>query len=91
MIALPKIGYILTQWILLEEEKLPYHLGWQKPAAETNLVTLGAMVLQLQLANPEAVPEGLTLGTGTLKDVYSLIDPITGKAINETCALLGLC
>lgn len=58
---------------------------------ETNLVTLGLMISQLQLANPEAVPEGLTLGEGTLKDVLSLIDPITGQALNLTCALLGQC
>lgn len=49
------------------------------------------MIAQLQLANPEAVPEGLTLGTGTLRDVYQLIDPLTGKVINATCALVGLC
>lgn len=58
---------------------------------ETNLVTLGLMISQLQLANPEAVPEGLTLGEGTLKDVLNLIDPITGQVLNLTCALLGQC
>lgn len=49
------------------------------------------MIAQLQLANPEAVPEGLTLGEGTLKDVLNLIDPITGQLLNLTCALLGQC
>jgi hypothetical protein len=49
------------------------------------------MIVQLLAANPEALPEGLTLGEGSLKDVYNLIDPITGKLINSTCALAGIC
>jgi hypothetical protein len=49
------------------------------------------MIVQLLAANPEALPEGLSLGEGALKDVYALKDPITGKLINATCALLGLC
>lgn len=77
--------------MISEEERLPYELGWKKPAVETNLVTLGAMITELQLANPDAVPEGLTLGAGTLKDVYNLIDPLTGQLLNLTCALLGQC
>ncbi|CEJ94365.1 hypothetical protein VHEMI09902 [[Torrubiella] hemipterigena] len=76
---------------LIEKERLPYEQGWTKPAVEVNLVTLGALIAQLQLANPDAVPEGLTLGAGTLKDVYNLIDPLTGQALNLTCAVLGLC
>lgn len=82
---------MLTTWMFTEEERLPYDLGWQKPNTETNLITLGAMIAELQLANPEAVPEGLSLRIGTLKDVYQLIDPITGKLANATCALAGLC
>jgi len=74
-----------------EQEKLPYELGWTKPTTETNLATLGAMVTQLLAANPEVLPEGLTLGEGSLKDVYELIDPITGKLLNATCSLAGLC
>lgn len=66
-------------------------MGWTKPAVEIDLVTLGLMIAQLQLANPDAVPEGLTLGEGTLKDVLNLIDPLTGQGLNLTCALLGLC
>lgn len=58
---------------------------------EVNLVTLGLMIAELQLANPDAVPEGLQLGEGTLKDVYNLIDPLTGQVLNLTCALLGQC
>ncbi|WPH03781.1 Hypothetical protein R9X50_00666400 [Acrodontium crateriforme] len=82
------VSYIKS---LFENETLPYHLGWTKPTEETNLVTLGAMITQLALANPEILPEGLTLGEGTLNDVYNLKDPITGKLINSTCALLSLC
>ncbi|TQS33982.1 hypothetical protein Golomagni_05655, partial [Golovinomyces magnicellulatus] len=82
------ISYVKS---LFEQERLPYELGWKKTAVETNLVTLGLMIAELQLANPEAVPEGLTLGEGTLKDVYGLIDPLTGQLLNLTCALLGQC
>ena len=74
-----------------ENERLPYELGWTKPTAETNLASLGAMVAQLQAANPQAVPEGLTLGEGSLRDVYNLINPLTGKAENITCILDGSC
>lgn len=42
-------------------------------------MTLGAQITQLQLANPEALPEGLSLGEGTLRDVIELINPISGK------------
>lgn len=58
---------------------------------ETNLATLGSMTALLQLAKPEAVPEGLKLGTQSIKDVLNLLDPLTGKATTVTCALLGLC
>lgn len=36
-------------------------------------------MFQLQAANPEALPEGLSLGEGTLRDVIELRNPITGK------------
>lgn len=80
-----------TDCCIIEQEKLPFDLGWTKPDQETNLATLGAMVSLLQLANPGAVPEGLNLGTGTVRDVFNLIDPVTGKLTTVTCALLGLC
>lgn len=81
------VAYIKT---FFENERLPYELGWSPPVLETNLVTLGAMVSQLQLANPEALPEGLTLGEGALRDVYQLRDPITGLIVNATQAAHGL-
>lgn len=74
-----------------ENERLPYELGWKKPDVEVNLASLGLMSAQLQLANPDAVPEGLQLGEGTLRDVLSLIDPLTGQLLNLTCAALGQC
>ncbi|KAK4495842.1 hypothetical protein PRZ48_013110 [Zasmidium cellare] len=76
---------------LFEQERLPYELGWQKPANECNLLTLGLQIEQLQLANPEALPEGLSLGEGALRDVIELLDPITGKLVNATCILLNNC
>lgn len=54
-------------------------------------MSLGAMVLQIEAANPEVLPEGLSLGAGTLKDVYELKDPITGKLLNATCLLANTC
>ena len=75
----------------IENERLPYELGWTPPTTETNLATLGVMIAQLQAANPEALPEGLSLGEGTLRDVYELRDPITGKLLNATCLLAGIC
>jgi len=53
--------------VFFEQERLPYNEGWRPTAAETNLNTLGAMVLALNLANGEVVPEGLLLTTNTVK------------------------
>ncbi|CCG82228.1 Putative uncharacterized protein [Taphrina deformans PYCC 5710] len=61
-----------------EQERLPYELGWTKPATQTNFLTLGAMVLKLNAANGEPVPEGLILTASTLKAAFSGLDPITG-------------
>lgn len=78
--------------LCVEQERLPYELGWTKPAVETNFVTLGAMAGQVALTQPVDLVEDLpNLNDGTLKDVFQLKDPITGVAINATCALLGLC
>lgn len=61
-----------------EQERLPYELGWTKPKTQTNFLTLGAMVLQLNIANGEPLPEGLILGESTLKAAFSGLDPVTG-------------
>ena len=49
------------------------------------------MMLELQSSNDEALPEGLSLGEGTYRDVLELRDPITGKLVNATCILAGSC
>ncbi|CZS89794.1 hypothetical protein WAI453_002840 [Rhynchosporium graminicola] len=64
--------------VLFEEERLPYNEGWRPTASETNLVTLGAMILQLIAANKEALPEGLEITTNTLKIAFGGYNPITG-------------
>jgi len=57
---------------------LPYNEGWRPTAQETNLLTLGAMILQLNAANKEALPEGLLITTNTLKLAFGGYNPITG-------------
>lgn len=74
-----------------EKERLPYELGWTPPKGETNLGSLGAMIAQLELANPSVLAEGLSLGEGSLRDVLALINPVTGDVANITCALVGGC
>ncbi|KAF1352026.1 Chloroperoxidase, partial [Delphinella strobiligena] len=44
---------------LFEEERLPYEEGWRPTVEPTTLTSLGAMILELNLANGEEVPEGL--------------------------------
>jgi hypothetical protein len=63
---------------LIEEERLPYNEGWRPTATETNLNTLGAMVLQLISANNDALPEGLEITVNTLKLAFGGYDPVTG-------------
>ena len=61
------------------------------PTGETNLPSLGAMITKLELANPSVLAEGLSLGEGSLRDVLQLINPLTGRVANLTCALEGNC
>jgi hypothetical protein len=49
------------------------------------------MITKLELANPSVLAEGLSLGEGSLRDVLQLINPLTGKVANLTCALEGNC
>ena len=49
-----------------ESERLPYELGWTPPTTQTTLMTLGAMVLQLNAASGEAVPETLLVTSQTV-------------------------
>jgi hypothetical protein len=62
----------------LEEERLPYDEGWRPPSTQTTLLTLGDMILALNAANGEVVPEGLEITTNTLKLAFGGYDPVTG-------------
>lgn len=64
--------------IFFEEERLPYNEGWRPPKAQTNLATLGTMILELNAANGEVLPEGLEITIQTLKMAFGGYDPITG-------------
>jgi len=44
-----------------EKERLPVDLGWKPSAQQVNLMTLGNMIVELYLANPQAVPEGAAM------------------------------
>ncbi len=61
-----------------EQERLPYTEGWRPPTTQTNLLTLGNMILALNAANGEEIPEGLEVMTNTLKLAFGGYDPITG-------------
>ena len=76
-----KVDY-LKQWF--QEERLPYNLGWRPSQRPITLDTLGQMVLELFAANPQAVPEGITITVDTVKDVFAGIDPLTGLLANAT-------
>jgi len=64
--------------VFFEQERLPYAEGWRKPAVQTNLLTLGNMILELNAAAGEALPEGLLITTNTLKLAFGGYDPLTG-------------
>ena len=64
--------------IMIEQERLPYNEGWRPTTQETNLFTLGSMIMQLIAANKDALPEGLEITTNSLKLAFGGYDPITG-------------
>lgn len=67
-------------------------MGWTKPLLETNFATLGLMIAEIGASRPQSLLfNGLTLTEGGLRDAWDLKDPVTGKVINATCALLGQC
>ncbi|PPJ50488.1 hypothetical protein CBER1_06739 [Cercospora berteroae] len=83
------ISYVRS---FFEQERLPYELGWTKPAVETNFATLGIMANNMLLTDPGEFGEQLPELTGDLvQDVFQLRDPVTGVLVNATCALLGRC
>ncbi len=68
---------ILLTTSATRQERLPYNEGWRRPATQTNLLTLGAMVLELVAANGDALPEGLEITTNTLKLAFGGYNPLT--------------
>lgn len=67
---------------LFEEERLPYEQGWRPTTEPTTLFSLGAMILELNLANGEEVPEGLIVGTHTLQAALIGLDAVTGDVVD---------
>lgn len=77
----PILSYQIFDRLLIfpiEEERLPYAEGWRPTAQQTNLLTLGTMVLQLYVEAGDVLPEGLEITTNTLKLAFGGYDPITG-------------
>ncbi|ORY77379.1 Chloroperoxidase [Protomyces lactucae-debilis] len=74
----PKTSYVRT---FFEQERLPYEEGWTKSLIPTTLPSLVALVLQLNAANGEAIPEGVVLTTNTLKNAFSGLSVLTGLPI----------
>lgn len=68
--------------VLFEEERLPYEEGWRPTETPTTLASLGAMILELNLANGEVVPEGLILGEHSLQAVLIGVNGTTGDVEN---------
>ncbi|KUJ18430.1 Cloroperoxidase, partial [Mollisia scopiformis] len=59
----PTTGVAPIEYVksLFEEERLPYEEGWRPTAEPTTLASLAAMIFELNIANGEELPEGLTL------------------------------
>lgn len=57
---------------------MPYAEGWRPPAEQTNLATLGTMIVELCTAAGDLLPEGLEITTNTLEAAFGGYDPITG-------------
>ncbi|GAB7347229.1 hypothetical protein MBLNU459_g3331t1 [Dothideomycetes sp. NU459] len=74
--------------VLFEDERLPYAEGWRPTAQQTTLSTLGQMIVELNLANGEVVPEGLILGEHSLRAVLIGLNGTTG--IVENAALYAV-
>jgi len=76
----PITGVAPVDWvkIFFEQERLPYAEGWRPTASQTNLLTLGTMILELNAATGELLPEGLEITVGTVKAAFSGYNPITG-------------
>ncbi|KAF8856471.1 hypothetical protein BDZ45DRAFT_745377 [Acephala macrosclerotiorum] len=88
----PTTGVVLIEYVgsLFEEERLPYEEGWRPTAEPTTLGSLAAMIFELNIANGEELPEGLTLTESTLKAALRGLDPITGKVLDPTLQTIGV-
>ncbi|CZR52968.1 related to chloroperoxidase [Phialocephala subalpina] len=87
----PTTGVAPIEYVrsLFEEERLPYEEGWRPTAEPTTLGSLAAMIFELNIANGEELPEGLTLTESTLKAVLRGLDPITGKVLDPVLQVVG--
>ncbi|KAH0388881.1 Cloroperoxidase [Aureobasidium sp. EXF-12298] len=74
---------------LFEEERLPYELGWQPPQTPTTLASLAAMLIELNAASGEQIPEGVILGENSLKAVLIGLNAATGEIENDTLYTLA--
>lgn len=68
--------------VLFEEERLPYAEGWRPTVEPTTLTSLGQMILELNLANGEEVPEGVILSAHSLQAVLVGVNGTTGAVQN---------
>jgi len=68
---------------LIEQERLPFELGWTPPTQQTNLATLAAMLAPMMAATGETLPDGVTLSEHSLRAAYSGVDVATGAVYNS--------
>lgn len=64
-----------------EDERLPYEEGWSTPLIQTNFPSLALLIVALNAAAGEEVPEGLTLVESTVKAAFGGLDPITNSPV----------
>lgn len=87
----PTTGVAPIEYVraLFEEERLPYAEGWTPTVEPTTLASLAQMIFELNIANGEELPEGLTLTESTLKAALRGLDPITGKVLSPALQTIG--
>ncbi|KAB8289717.1 hypothetical protein EYC80_010628 [Monilinia laxa] len=76
----PVEGIADIEWVkvFFEEERLPYEEGWRQGESQTNLASLGVMILELVAANNDVLPEGLEVTAQTVGLAFGGYDPVTG-------------
>lgn len=87
----PTTGVAPIEYVraLFEEERLPYAEGWTPTSEPTTLTSLGQMIIELNAANGEEIPEGLILGESSLKAALRGLDPITGAVLDPVLQTVG--